>query len=249
MLKPLYYLDRKTDQHRLHFRRNGYGMDELRILTADQDAGVRANIKTRVAVEGMIADEAADGISVLKLFRRSEYGVMVMDSDLPELDTLSVCRQIRKTSDVPLIITSAQNNEEEMLSFYEAGIDDFVIKPFSGKLIVAKINAIFRRSSCPASLAPRRLIFDGLCIDTVSRTVYVDGESVTLTPKEYKLLLFFIQNRHKAVSRETILQNVWGEDFFGTDRTVDTHVRMLRDHIKPYGKFINTVWGTGYIFE
>jgi DNA-binding response OmpR family regulator len=223
-------------------------MEQIKILTADQDPKVRSEIKTYTAFEGMTADEAADGISVIKLFRRNEYGVIILDADIPELDAWSVCSQVRKGSDVPLIITSSRSDEEEMLSFYDVGADDVIIKPFSGKLLMARINIIIRRGGRTETM-PRRLIFEGLCIDTVSRTVYVDGETITITPKEYKLLMFLVQNRNKVLTRETILQSVWGEDFFGTDRTVDTHVKMLREHIKPYDKLIDTVWGTGYMFR
>lgn len=223
-------------------------MSKVRILIASSDAEVRGRVIAHIEYEGLAADEAADGITVLKLFRRNEYSIIIIDSDLPELDAWNVCRQIRKSSEIPIIIVSGSDNEEEKLSFFDIGADDFIAKPFSGKLITAHIRVILRRSTGGA-YAPRKLIFDGLCIDTVSRIVYVDGEIVPLTPKEYKLLRFFAQNPRKALSRESILHGVWGEDFFGTDRTVDTHVKMLREHIKPYDRLIDTVWGVGYIFK
>jgi DNA-binding response OmpR family regulator len=224
-------------------------MGEARILIADSDAEVRARIKTHTIFEGLTADEAADGIAVLKHFRRIDYNIIILDADLPELDTWNVCRQIRKSSDTPIIIISSRDDEDEKLSFFDIGADDFVAKPFSGKVMMARIRVMLRHRAGSAGYEPRRLIFDGLCIDTVSHTVYIDGDIVELTPKEYKLLLFFGQNPHKALSRENILRSVWGEDFFGTDRTVDTHVKMLREHIKPYDKFIDTVWGVGYMFK
>ncbi len=223
-------------------------MKKARILIAAPDAEIRGRIKTHIEYEGLVADEAADGITVLKLFRRNEYSIIVIDSDLTELDAWNVCRQIRKISEIPIIIVSAKDDEDEQLSFFDIGADDFIAKPFSGKMIMAHIRVILRRS-IGGEYAPRKLVFDGLSIDTVSRTVYVDGNAVELTPKEYKLLLFFVQNPHKALSRDSILHGVWGEDFFGTDRTVDTHVKMLREHIKPYDKLIDTVWGVGYIFK
>jgi DNA-binding response OmpR family regulator len=224
-------------------------MGDVRILIADSDAEVRARIKTHAVFEGLPADEAADGIAVLKLFRRNEYNIIIIDADLPDLDAWNVCRQIRKSSNTPIIIVSGRDDEDEKLSFFDIGTDDFVAKPFSGKVMMARIRVMLRHRIGSAHYEPRRLIFDGLCIDTVSHTVYVDGDIVELTPKEYKLLLFFAQNPHNALSRESILKNVWGEDFFGTDRTVDTHVKMLREHIKPYDKFIDTVWGVGYMFK
>jgi two-component system response regulator ResD len=224
-------------------------MGDIRILIAGPDAETRARIKTHATFEGLIADEAGDGIAVLKLFRRNEYHIIIIDANITDLDAWNVCRQIRKSSNTPIIIISDNDDEEEKLSFFDIGADDFVVKPFSGKVMMARIHVILRHSLGSGKYEPRRLIFDGLCIDSVSRTVYIDGEIVELTPKEYKLLLFFAQNPHVAMSRERILRSVWGEDFFGTDRTVDTHVKMLREHIKPYGRLIDTVWGVGYIFK
>jgi two-component system response regulator ResD len=224
-------------------------MGDIRILIAGPDAETRARIKTHTTFEGLIADEAGDGIAVLKLFRRNEYHIIIIDANITDLDAWNVCRQIRKSSNTPIIIISDNDDEEEKLSFFDIGADDFVVKPFSGKVMMARIHVILRHSLGSGKYEPRRLIFDGLCIDSVSRTVYIDGEIVELTPKEYKLLLFFAQNPHVAMSRERILRSVWGEDFFGTDRTVDTHVKMLREHIKPYGRLIDTVWGVGYIFK
>lgn len=224
-------------------------MGKVRILIADSDAEIRARIKTHTVFEGLAADEAADGIAALKLFRRNEYNIIIISADLEELDAWNVCRQIRKSSDTPVIVISPRDDEDEKLSFFDIGADDFIAKPFSGKMIMARIHVILRHRMGSAGFEPRRLIFDGLCIDTVSHTVFIDGDIVEITPKEYKLLLFLAQNPHKALSRESILRNVWGDDFFGTDRTVDTHVKMLREHIKPYDKFIDTVWGTGYMFK
>lgn len=229
--------------------KTGLFMGDIRILIADPDAETRARIKTHTAFEGLTADEAGDGIAVLKLFRRNEYNIIIIDANLKDLDAWNVCRQIRKSSETPIIITSDSDDEDEKLSFFDIGADDFIAKPFSGKVMMARIHVILRHSMGSGKYEPRRLMFDGLCIDTVSRTVYIDAEIIELTPKEYKLLLFFAQNPHMAMSRERILRSVWGEDFFGTDRTVDTHVKMLREHIKPYDKLIDTVWGVGYIFK
>jgi two-component system response regulator ResD len=224
-------------------------MEQLKILAADKDPDTRAQIKMYAAFEGMTADEAADGVAAIKLFRRNDYGVIVLDGGIGELDALSVCRQIRKSSEVPVIITSSGGEEDEILGYYEAGADDFLKKPYSGRMLMARINALLKRSRGKEDFVPRRIIYEGLCIDTVSRSVFIDGAPVSLSPKEYKLLLFLAKNPRKAMSRETILRNVWGEDFFGTDRTVDTHIKLLRGHIKPYDRMIGTVWGSGYIFR
>ncbi len=224
-------------------------MEDVRLLIADPKAETRATIKTYMALEYYSVDEAADGITALKLLRRNEYHVVIIDTALPELDAWHVCRQIRKNASTPIIMLSEQDNEEEKLSFFDIGIDDFVSKPFSGKELTARVRVMLRHSALQSSFVPRRVVYGGLCIDSVSRAVYIDGDSVILTPKEYNLLCYLAQNPDKALSREMILNEVWGEDFFGTDRTVDTHIKTLRENIKPYHRFIETVWGYGYMFK
>lgn len=224
-------------------------MNEVRLLIVDPDQETRTLIKTHAAHEGFAVAESADGIMALKLFRRSEFSVVIMETRLPELDAWHVCRQMRKSSDLPIVMLSGRINEEETLSFFDLGVDDIVYKPFSCKELMARLRVILRRSASSAAYTPRRIIFDGLCIDTVSRAVYKDGEPVSLTPREYSLLLFLAQNPNRALSREVILASVWGEDFFGTDRTVDTHIKSLRESIRPYHRFIETVWGHGYMFR
>lgn len=224
-------------------------MEDVRLLVAEPKAEVRAAIKTYMAFECYSVDEAADGIIALKLLRRNDYHVVIIDTALPELDAWHVCRQIRKTASTPIIMISDRNNEEEKLSFFDIGIDDFVSKPFSGKELVARVRVMLRHSALKSSFAPRRIVYGGLCIDSISRAVYIDDDTVILTPKEYNLLCYLANNPDKALSREMILNEVWGADFFGTDRTVDTHIKTLRENIKPYHRFIETVWGYGYIFK
>jgi len=224
-------------------------MNEIRILVADGEAEVRTLIKTHTAFEGYTCDEATDGIAAIKLFRRNEYKVIIIDTHIAELNAWNVCRQIRKNSDLPIIIISKHCSEEDKLSFFDIGVDDFILKPFSYKELIARVRVLLRHHTPKNDLTPRRIVFGGLCIDLFSRVVYIDGENIVLTPKEYSLLLFLSQNPNKAMSRDTILNQVWGEDFFGTDRTVDTHIKTLRENIKPYHEFIATVWGFGYIFR
>jgi DNA-binding response OmpR family regulator len=224
-------------------------MEDVRLLIADPKTEVRAAIRTYTSLENYEDDEAADGITALKLLRRNEYHVVIMDTRIPELDAWHVCRQIRKTASTPIIMISDRDDEDEKLSFFDIGVDDFMKKPFSGKELMARVRVMLRHNASLGSYAPRRLVFSGLCIDSVSRTVYIDGETIMLTPKEYSLLCYLAQNPDKALSREMILGEVWGEDFFGTDRTVDTHIKTLRENIKPYHRFIETVWGYGYIFK
>jgi two-component system response regulator ResD len=224
-------------------------MKQIHLLVVDPGAEVRSAIITHASLENFLTDEAADGIAALKQFRRNDYHIIILDASLPELDTWHVCRQIRKSSHAPIIILSKQSSEEEKLFFYEIGVDDFIQKPFSCKELMARIHVLLRYSAHQDDYMPRRLIFDGLCIDIAARMVYVDGENAVLTPKEYKLLVYLAKNPHQALSREMILREVWGEDFFGTDRTVDTHIKTLREGIKPYHQYIGTVWGYGYMFK
>lgn len=224
-------------------------MNEVRLMIVDRDSEVRKMVKSHAIYKGYIVDEAADGITALKLFRRNRYNTIIIDRDLPELAPWQVCRQIRKSSETPIIILSSQTTEEEKLSFFDEGIDDFLNKPFSCRELMARIHVILRHSAFYHDYSKRRIIFDGLCIDVVSRRVYIDGHGVILSPKEYKLLVFLAKNPAQAFTREMILDEVWGRDFFGTDRTVDTHIKTLREHIKPYHELIKTVWGFGYMFN
>lgn len=224
-------------------------MNDVKLLIVDIDSNLRSIIKTCVVSKGYFIDEATDGISAIKLFRRNEYNLILIDTAIPELDGRLVCSQIRKVSDVPIIITSIKNNEEEKLSYFETGIDDFVVKPFSCSELMARINVFLRRTNSLKNIPCRTISCNGINIDTVSRTVYVNEKEVQLTPKEYELLLFLSQNPNRAFSRETLLNEVWGHDFLGSDRTVDTHIKTLRESIKPCHNCITTIWGFGYKFD
>jgi len=224
-------------------------MGKVRLLIINSNPNETNMIKAQAAIEDFTIDEAADGISAIKLFRRNDYNIIVTETDLPELDGRNVCRQIRKVSDTPIIILSAQADEENKLSFFDLGVDDYIVKPFSPKELLARIKVLLHRSGTQNDLCYRRIVYDGLCIDVISRMVYIDGNCISLTPKEYSLLLFLAQNPHKAFSRDAILTKVWGQDYIGVDRTVDTHIRTLRESIKPYQDYIATVWGYGYIFK
>jgi DNA-binding response OmpR family regulator len=171
-----------------------------------------------------------------------------MDTDLPVLDGWNVCRQIRKVSEVPIIIVSASSAERDKLLSFELGADDYVCKPFSSRELLARIKVHLYRSQGIKSAAPSKITFSGLYIDPVSHTVSVDDRAVKLTPKEYDLLYFLSQNPNKAYSRESLLNEVWGYEFTGSDRTVDTHIKTLRENIRPYDSYIVTVWGFGYKF-
>ncbi|MHB1314555.1 MAG: response regulator transcription factor [Christensenellales bacterium] len=223
-------------------------MDDIRLLIIDNESSVRSIIREKAVSEGFNCDEAADGIAALKLFRRNDYNLILLDTDLPQLDGRNVCRQIRKVSDVPIIIVTARSNEEDRLAGFELGADDYVEKPFSSSELMARIKVFLHRSSGLKRTLPRKISFSGFFIDPVSRTVYLDDKVIQLTPKEYDLIFFLSQNPNKAFSRDTLLNEVWGYDFIGSDRTVDTHIKTLRENIKPYDSYIVTVWGFGYKF-
>jgi DNA-binding response OmpR family regulator len=222
-----------------------------RVLLVDDEERIRDMIKEYASMEGYVIDEAADGVEALKLFRQNNYSIVVLDVMMPKMDGWSVCREIRKTSNIPVIMLSARGEEYDKLFGFELGVDDYIVKPFSPKELLARIKAIIRRNSTlPQDTGEsKKTAFEGLMIDFDSRNVYVDGNIASLTPKEYELLSFFVKNPNKVFSRDQLLTDVWGYDFLGDDRTVDTHVKMLRESLVGYRKFIVTVWGTGYKFE
>jgi len=220
----------------------------MKILIVDDEEMIRGVLKEYVEFEGNEAYEAADGMEAVKLCRDNDYDVVLMDVMMPKLDGFSAVKEIRKTKDVPVIMLSARGEEYDKLFGFEIGADDYVTKPFSPKEVMARINAVAKRKG-GASDENRILKFEGLEVDMAGRNVYVDGEKAELTPKEYELLFYFIRNKGIALTREKLLYDVWGFDFYGDDRTVDTHVKMLRSSLKDYRKFIVTLRGLGYKFE
>lgn len=227
-------------------------MENVKILIVDDEERIREMIREYTSLEGFDIDEASNGVDALSLFKQKEYSVVILDVMMPKMDGWSVCREIRKTSQVPIIMLTARGEEYDKLFGFELGVDDYIVKPFSPKELLARMKAIIRRNSQPAggnASSGERLSFEGLLIEFNSRNVYVDGKLVSLTPKEYELLSFFVQNTSRVFSRDQLLNSVWGYDFMGDDRTVDTHIKMLRESLGEYRKFIVTVWGTGYKFE
>ncbi len=220
----------------------------MKVLIVDDEEMIRAVIKEYIEFEGGEADEAEDGMEAVKMCRENDYDVVVMDVMMPRLDGFSAVKEIRKFKNTPVIMLSARSEEYDKLFGFEIGSDDYVTKPFSPKELMARIHAVIKRSS--AAEAPKDYYeFEGLKIDVKGRNVYVDGEKAELTPKEYELLFYLVENRGVALTRERLLNKVWGYDFYGDDRTVDTHVKMLRDSLKEYRKFIVTLRGLGYKFE
>ena len=218
----------------------------MKVLIVDDEAMIRAVLREYVEFEGGEADEACDGMEAVGKCREKEYDAVVMDVMMPRLDGFSAVKEIRKFSQVPVIMLSARGEEYDKLFGFEIGSDDYVTKPFSPKEVIARIHAVTKRGK----IEKREVYeFEGLKIDVVGRNVYVDGEQCELTPKEYELLFYFVQNAGIALTREKLLNKVWGYDFYGDDRTVDTHVKMLRSNLKEYRKFIVTLRGLGYKFE
>ena len=221
-------------------------MEDVRLLIVDYDAVFRNMMKDFIVSRSYLVDEAADGIAAIKLFRRNDYHLIVIDTAIPELEAPIVCSQIRKVSDVPIIITGAKGEKEEKLSYYELGVDDFIIKPFSCEELMARIKVFLRRTNGLKNIPSHTVFSNGIHIDTLSRSVTIHDRPISLSPKEYDLLVFLMQNPNKAFSRETLLNEVWGRDFCGLDRTVDTHIKTLREGIRPCQNCIATIWGFGY---
>ena len=207
-------------------------------------------LKEYVEFEGNEAFEATDGMEAVRMCRDNDYDIILMDVMMPKLDGFSAVKEIRKTKDIPVIMLSARGEEYDKLFGFEIGVDDYVTKPFSPKEVMARINAVTKRRSAGKE-EPKNDVykFEGLTIDMAGRNVYVDGEKAELTPKEYEILFYFVKNRGIALTREKLLMDVWGFDFYGDDRTVDTHIKMLRSNLKQYRKFIVTLRGLGYKFE
>lgn len=219
-----------------------------RILIVDDEELIRDLIKEYISLENFVADEAVDGIQALQLFKQFNYDLIILDVMMPGMDGWSLCREIRNTSQVPVIMLTARGEEYDKLLGFELGVDDYMVKPFSPRELLARMKAIMRRSVVRDE-PDDYISFEGLTIIFDSHNVYVDDNLVNLTPKEYDLLSFFARNTNRVFSREQLLDSVWGYDFIGDTRTVDTHIKMLRESLGVYRKFIVTVWGTGYKFE
>ena len=222
--------------------------DIMKVLIVDDEEMIRGVLKEYVEFEGGVAYEAADGMQAVKLCRDNDFDIILMDIMMPRLDGFSAVKEIKKFKDIPVIMLSARSEEYDKLFGFEIGVDDYVTKPFSPKEVMARINAVLKRKNNEDSNKDV-VTFEGLTIDMVGRNVYVDGEKAELTPKEYEILFYFVKNKNIALTREKLLMDVWGFDFYGDDRTVDTHIKMLRSNLKQYRKFIVTLRGMGYKFE
>ena len=224
------------------------------ILVVDDEARIRSIIKKYAEFEGHSIIEAADGMEAVLLARSAKFDIIIMDIMMPELDGFSACREIRKISDVPIIMLSARGEEYDKINGFELGIDDYVVKPFSPKELMLRIEAVMKRvkNQSRKNVVENRVFeFDdgGLLIDLTARRVFIDGEKISMSPKEYDLLFYMVENRNIALTRETLINKVWGYDFYGDARTLDTHVKLLRKSLKRYSGYIVTLRGVGYRFE
>ncbi len=227
-------------------------MNSYNILVVDDETGIRMIIKKYAEFEGHNVFEAADGMEAVNIVRQTpdKFDIIIMDVMMPELDGFSAVKEIRKVSNVPVLMLSARGEEYDRIHGFELGIDDYVVKPFSPKELMMRVNAIMSRVNvAKPEDSHETFTAEGLTIDYTSRIVTVDGERVSLSPKEYDLLDYLVANRGIALTRDKLISNVWGYDFYGDDRTLDTHIKLLRKSLGPYTKFIVTIRGVGYRFE
>ena len=217
-----------------------------KLLIVDDEEKIREVIKEYAEFSGYETDEAKDGMEAVMKSKETKYDLIIMDVMMPKLDGYSAVKEIRKNAQTPVIMLSARVEEYDKLFGFEIGVDDYVTKPFSPKELIARVQAVLKRSGLPKKEIIKS---DGLEIDIAGRSVYVDGKKVDMTPKEYELLFYLVENNGIAISREKLLSNVWGYDFYGDDRTVDTHVKMLRSSLGRYRDKIITLRGLGYKVE
>lgn len=220
-----------------------------KILIVDDEDKIREVIKEYAVFNGYETDEAADGMEAVDKCFKNDYDLIVMDIMMPRLDGFTAVKQIKKDKDIPIIMLSARGEEYDKLFGFEIGIDDYVVKPFSPKELMARIAAVLSRKQSSKTDSAELLVSDGIRLDVSGRTLKIDGEDVEITLKEFEILAFLMRNRGIAVSRERMLSDIWGYDFYGDDRTIDTHIKNLRNHLGSYRDKIITVRGIGYKFD
>ena len=220
-----------------------------KILIADDEQKIREIIKKYAEFEGYKTEEAENGMDAVLKARKNNYDVIIMDIMMPDLDGFSAVKEIRKTKNTPVIMLSARGEEYDRIHGFEVGTDDYVVKPFSPKELMMRVAALIKRSKASAGEQHEILKFEGLTVDFTGRLVYVDGVKAEMTPKEYDLLFYFVRNSGIALSRERLITEVWGYDFYGDDRTLDSHIKLLRKSLGDYAKFIVTLRGVGYRFD
>ena len=223
-------------------------MDKTKILVVDDESRMRKLVKDFLVRQGYTVLEAADGIEAMDYFYEDkDIALIILDVMMPKMDGWQVCREIRMHSKVPIIMLTARSEERDELQGFDLGVDEYISKPFSPKILVARVEAILRRTQ--GSGNTDEISAGGIVVDKAAHTVMSDGSPVDLSFKEFELLTYFIENQGIALSREKILNNVWNYDYFGDDRTIDNHVKKLRSKLGDKGEYIKTIWGMGYKFE
>ena len=218
----------------------------MKILIVDDEIKIREVVMEYAKAMGYECDQANNGVDAINMVSRNNYDCVVLDIMMPELDGFSACKKIKAISDVPVIMLSARQEEDDKLFSFDLGVDDYVTKPFSPKELMARIRVVCeRRNSSKSS----QYVFDGLVIDVAGRSVSVDSERVMMTPKELDLLIYLVENKNIALGRDKLLSAVWDSDYYEDDRTIDTHIKMLRKDLGPYAEHIVTIRGMGYKFE
>ena len=223
-------------------------MEKLKILVVDDESRMRKLVKDFLEREGHIIIEAADGMEAMDIFyENKDIALIILDVMMPRMDGWQVCREVRALSQVPIIMLTARGEERDELQGFELGVDEYISKPFSPKILVARVNAILKRGRAAAS----EVLIDAgvIVIDKAAHLVKIDDVPIDLSVKEFELLTYFVENQKMALSREKILNNVWDYDYFGDARTIDTHVKKLRSKLGEKGNYIKTIWGMGYKFE
>ena len=222
-------------------------MEILKVLVVDDEARMRKLVRDFLTVKGFLVVEAGDGEEAIDIFfEQKDIALILLDVMMPKMDGWEVCRTIRKYSQVPIIMLTARGEEQDELQGFSLGVDEYISKPFSPKILVARVEAILRRSS---TMSQEVIDVGGIHIDKSAHQVLVDGKNVDLSYKEFELITYFAENQGIALSRENILNNVWNYDYFGDARTIDTHVKKLRSKLGDKGDYIKTIWGMGYKFE
>lgn len=221
----------------------------MKILIVDDEMKIRSIIRKYAEFEGFEVEEASDGMQALDLCRLYPYDLVIMDVMMPELDGFSAVKEIRKYSMVPVIMLSARGEEYDKIHGFEVGVDDYVVKPFSPKELMLRVSAVLNRTNFRKERDNNVFQSEGLVIDFTSRIVTVDGVRCEMSPKEYELLFYLVKNEKVALTRDNLIRHVWGLDFYGDDRTLDTHIKLLRKRLGVYAKKIVTLRGVGYRFE
>lgn len=218
-----------------------------KLLIVDDEKRIRELVKKYAVFEGFDVTEAENGMQAITICQNKSFDIIIMDIMMPDLDGFSACKKIKTFCDTPVIMLSARGEEYDKIHGFELGIDDYVVKPFSPKVLMLRVNAIIKRSI--ANSNHDKVSFDGLTVDFTGRIVHVNGKQVDMTPKEYALLFYLVKNKGTALTREKLISEVWGYDFYGDDRTLDTHIKLLRKSLGEYSKYIVTLRGVGYRFD